>query len=77
MTQLRRASADLHESKSVSAFARDDFYIGQVYEVTGPKGRPNWRRGEAPVREAARRAMCGEAALLCTRPTLKFQVKYA
>jgi hypothetical protein len=69
VTQLRRASADLHESKSVSAFARDDFYIGQVYEVTGPKGRPCWRRGEAPVREAARRAMCGVAALLCSRPS--------
>ena len=40
MTQLRRASADLHGSKSLPAFARDEYYIGPIYKVTGTKGQP-------------------------------------
>ena len=44
MTQLGRALVDLHGSKSLPAFARDVYYIGRNYEVTGPKGRLSWRR---------------------------------
>ena len=44
VTQLGRALVDLHGSKSLPAFARDVYYIGRNYEVTGPKGRLSWRR---------------------------------
>ena len=40
VTQLRRALMDLHGSKSLPAFARDEYYSGPIYEVTGPKVRP-------------------------------------
>ena len=40
VTELRRAFMDLHETKSLPAFARDEYYIGPIYEVTGPKDRP-------------------------------------
>ena len=40
VTELRRALMDLHGTKSLSAFARDEYYIGPSYEVTGPKDRP-------------------------------------
>ena len=40
VTQVRRALMDLHGSKSLLAFARDEYYIGPIYEVTGPKVRP-------------------------------------
>ena len=40
VTQLGRALVDLHGSKSLPAFARDEYYIGPIYEVTGPKVRP-------------------------------------
>jgi hypothetical protein len=66
--KLRRASVDLHESKSVSAFARDDFYIGEVYEVTGPKGRPLERRRQGRCGGAITRAASGEEPYLCSRP---------
>ena len=67
VTELRRALVDLHGSKSVSTFARDEFYIGPIYEVTGPKGRPWQRRQKGRWRDAIRRAMCGVSALLCSR----------
>ena len=69
VTELRRALVDLHGSKSVSTFARDEFYIGPIYGVTGPKGRPWQRRQKGRWRDAIRRAMCGVPALLCSRPT--------
>ena len=69
MAELRRASTVLHRSKSISAFARDGYYIGTNYEVTGPKDRPRWRSGEAPVQKAAMKALCGVSALMCSRPS--------
>ena len=63
MAELRRASTVLLRSKSISAFARDGYYIGTNYEVTGPKHRPRWRSGEAPVQKAAMKALCGASAL--------------
>jgi hypothetical protein len=59
VTQLGRASVDLHGSKSVSAFARDDFYIGQVYEAKGQKVRSRQRRREGRCEGAIQKASCG------------------
>ena len=63
MTQLRRASVDLHRSKSLPALTWDDFYIGALYEATGPMGRSEQRRRGGRCEGATRRAMCGESAL--------------
>ena len=68
VTELRRALVDLHGSKSVLAFARDEFYIGPIYGVTGPKVRPSQRRRHRRCEGAIRRALCGESALPCSRP---------
>ena len=56
VTELRRALVDLHGSKSVSTFARDEFYIGPIYGVTGPKVRPSQRRRHRRCEGAIRRA---------------------
>ena len=71
VTELRRALVDLHGSKSVLAFARDEFYIGPIYGVTGPKVRPSQRRRHRRCEGAIRRALCGESALPCSRPRLR------
>ena len=70
VTELRRALVDLHGSKSVLAFARDEFYIGPIYGVTGPKVRPSQRRRHRRCEGAIRRALCGESALPCSRPRI-------
>lgn len=72
LTELRRALVDLHGSKSVSTFARDEFYIGPIYGVTGPKVRPSQRRRHRRCEGAIRRAPCLEEALPCSRPIIKF-----
>ncbi len=47
MPELGRALVDLHDSKDFPTHARDEFYIGPIYEATGPKVRPSWRRRQA------------------------------
>ena len=69
VTELRRALVDLHGSKSVSAFARDEFYIGPIYGVIGPKVRPSRRRRERRCEGAIRRAPCEKGAFVCSRPS--------
>ena len=64
VTQLRRALMDLHGSKSLPAFARDEYYIGPIYEVTGPKVRPTWRWPESTGARAFVQEDAGVGALV-------------
>ena len=69
--QLRRAWSDLNGSRSLPAFARDDYYIGAHYEVTGSKGHSPQRRREGRCEGAIAQAMCGESAFTCSRPSAR------
>ena len=68
VTELRRALVDLHGSKSIPAFARDDYYNGPIYFVTGPKGRPRRRRRSRCDGATKMRAKCQLSAFERTRP---------
>ena len=59
MAELRRASTVLHRSKSISAFARDGYYIGTNYEVTGPKDREVAQRRGAGAKGGDESAVWG------------------
>ena len=72
VTELRRASVDLHGSKSVSAFARDEFYIGPIYGVIGPKVRPSRRRRERRCEKRVPQASCEGETLAWPRPNVEY-----